>query len=309
MNECPLCKKPFDGPGDLCPECAAKTPETPIVIAKEPAIIPDLQQEPGIPPKEENKPEEPQPVPEENTEEIIPPETDPAFTLIPEETERPEDKTENKPPFSPMQNPENQEETKEPAEKSAPEKTKKRNLPEKHSLLRLAYLAANPYPALKKPAAPLWFLALLPAAGTLLSFAHIAWDKIALSYLPTGLFFVYLLAGACAGLLFTIADAGLTTGFCRLFKTGASYNPLNIAGAICLPSLYTTIFSILGLFFRLFGWGSIVFAPTAALLPLCFLLPLWLRLYKGKQLPVILTVFLSGMIRIGILHIFLNLKF
>lgn len=177
------------------------------------------------------------------------------------------------------------------------------------TLFRLAEIAADPYPTLKKAPCPFWFLLLFPVFTYLCAFLHIAWDKISLFYLPVPFLFLYLFAGAAAGLLFTAADTAITFGVSRLLKTGRKNTPQTLAGTLCFPAMLTIPISVVGLLFRLiFGWGSILFVPVSLLLPLCFLLPFWTRYYKGKQLPAILSVFVSGLLRIGIAHIFLNMK-
>lgn len=177
------------------------------------------------------------------------------------------------------------------------------------TLFRLAEIAADPYPTLKKAPCPVWFLLLFPVLTYLCAFLHIAWDKISLFYLPVAFLFLYLLAGAAAGILFTAFDTAITFGLSHLLKTGRKNAPMPLAGALCFPAMLALPISVGGLLFRLlFGWGSILFVPVSLLLPLCFLLPFWTRYYKGKQLPAILSVFLSGLLRIGIAHIFLNMK-
>ena len=177
------------------------------------------------------------------------------------------------------------------------------------TLFRLAEIAADPYPTLKKMPCPFWFLLLFPVSSYLCAFLHIAWDKISLFYLPAAFLVLYLFAGAAAGLLFTAADTAITFGISHLLKTGRKNTPQTLAGALCFPAMLTIPISVGGLLFRLlFGWGSILFVPVSLLLPLCFLLPFWTRYYKGKQLPAILSVFVSGLLRIGIAHIFLNMK-
>lgn len=308
MNECKICKKQIADGSEVCEECSkqANPDEKAIPEEKPTENLRELPDEPvivfpdetnreaedgsSVPPAEESSPEEPLPKEETAVEEEL------EIEFLPEEqpSELSEDKSdiefyEEEPPV-PIKR-------KRPSEKT-------------FRLLRIAELAANPYPVLRKKTAPLWFLLLLPAVTYALGFVHIAWDKISLSYLPFGFLFLYLLAGIAAGLFFAAVDTGLTVGLSALFKTGRQGTLPNLAGAVCFPSAYTVLLAAAGLLFRLlFGWGSIVFVPISLLLPLCFLLPFWTRYYKGKQFPALATALLSGFARIAVAQIFLSMKF